>query len=254
MSAREHQQDTRVAVVTGGYQGIGGDITAALRQAQFHVIAADIQYGETRDVVKGVWGLDVTSLTDCMDLVEAVMQEFGRLDAWVNTAGIFPRSSVLDTTDELWDRVIDTNLKGTFHGVQAPARAMMEGGGQGSIVNIGSVHSHVGAPEVFAYAVAKGGILTLTRNAARSLAPYNIRVNCVNPGWVATPGEVGLRDREGRSPTWLQDEGRKLPLGRLQTGSEIAAAVVFLVSDAASQITGQVIAVDGGLGLGSGLQ
>ena len=243
----------RVAVVTGGYQGIGGDIAAAFRKSQFHVIAADLRYGGARDVQQGVWGMDVTALSDCEALAEAALQVFGRLDAWVNTAGIFPRASVLDTTDELWDRVIDTNLKGTFHGVQAAARAMRTRA-QGSIINIGSLHSYAGAPEVFAYAVAKGGILTLTRNAARSLARYNIRVNCVNPGWVATPGEVGLRESEGRSPTWLEDEGQKLPLGRLQTGEDIAAAVVFLASDAASQITGQVIAVDGGLGLGSALQ
>jgi NAD(P)-dependent dehydrogenase (short-subunit alcohol dehydrogenase family) len=112
------------------------------------------------------------------------------------------------------------------------------------------LHAEGGAPYLFAYAVSKGGVVTLTRNLARALAPRKIRVNCVHSGWVSTEGELELRRGEGWSDSWVEEEGRQLPFGRLQIPADVASTIIFLSSDEASQVTGQVIAVDGGIGLG----
>jgi NAD(P)-dependent dehydrogenase (short-subunit alcohol dehydrogenase family) len=115
----------------------------------------------------------------------------------------------------------------------------------GAIVNIGSLHATGGGADRLAYAVSKGGLVTLTINLARALAPDRIRVNCVHPGWVPTDGERVLRREEGRPPGWLEERGRDQPLGRLQTAEDVASMVSFLVSTDADQVTGQVVAVAG---------
>lgn len=143
---------------------------------------------------------------------------------------------------------MDINLKGTYHSCQAAVPALVRRG-EGVIVNIGSLNAYGGAPNLFAYSTSKGGVMTMTLNLARSLAKHKIRVNCVNPGWVVTEGEKEVQRAEGQPEGWIEDGGRKLPLGRLQTPEDIAPAVLFLASGQANQITGQIISVDGGLGL-----
>ncbi|NHN34260.1 SDR family oxidoreductase [Paenibacillus sp. S3N08] len=116
----------------------------------------------------------------------------------------------------------------------------------GAIINMSSSHAAVGLPELFAYSVSKGGLSTLTRNLAGALTADRIRVNGINPGWVATERELEVRAANGQSHEWLVEKGKTLPLGRLQTGEDAAAVAVFLASEYASQITGQIIQVDGG--------
>lgn len=242
----------KVAVVTGAAQGIGAAIARMMAEAGAAVIVADVSpKGETvveelrAQGFRAVYqATDVRSPDDVRGMIDRAVAEFGGLDALVNCAGVFPVAPFLETTPEFWDRVLDINLKGVFLACQAAAPALARRGG-GVIVNIGSLHATAGSPERLAYAVSKGGVVTLTRNLARSLAHQRIRVNCVHPGWVASEGEIELRRALGSPEGWQEEAGRQLPFGRLQTPEDVAAMVVFLASDLAEQVTGQVVAVSG---------
>lgn len=242
----------KVAVVTGAAQGIGAAIARMMAEAGAAVVAADVsangeRVAETlraqgrRAVYQAV---DVRSPDGVRGMVDRAVTEFGGLDALVNCAGVFPVAPFLETSPEFWDRVLDINLKGVFLSCQAAVPAIARRGG-GVIVNIGSLHAAAGSPERLAYAVSKGGVVTLTKNLARSLAQQRIRVNCVHPGWVASEGELELRRSLGSPDGWQEEEGKRLPFGRLQTPEDVAAMVVFLASDLADQITGQVVSVAG---------
>jgi len=166
----------------------------------------------------------------------------------VYCAGIFPRATLLETDEALWHQVIDTNLTGAFLACRAVIPHMVAQGG-GAIVTIGSLHAAAGSRNLFAYAVSKGGLVTMTRNLAAAHARDRIRVNCVHPGWVLSEGELAIRGLvAGQAEQFAEQIGDDIPLGRLQTPEDIARTVAFLLSDNALQITGQVIAVDGGLG------
>jgi NAD(P)-dependent dehydrogenase (short-subunit alcohol dehydrogenase family) len=174
------------------------------------------------------------------EMVAEVVARFGRLDILVNNAGVQTWTPFLDVTEEEWDFVIRTNLKGCFLCSQAAARHMKDHGG-GAIVNIGSGSNKVPFPNLIAYTASRGGIEMLTKVSAVELGPLRIRVNCVAPGAVEVERtRLELPDYAG---TW----GRATPLRRVGTPADIAGAVAFLVSDEASFITGQTIMVDGGL-------
>lgn len=243
----------KVAIVTGGASGIGKGIASCFAQQGASVVIADVapqgpaaaeQFRAEGYAVEFIH-TDVRSIAETQAMVELAERTYGGLDILVNCAGIFPRATLLETTEELWDKVIDINLKGVFLCCQAAVPAMLRRGG-GSIINIGSLHARGGLPELFAYAASKGGVQTMTRNLARALVKQKIRVNCVHPGWVASEGERALRDAQGFPDDWVETMGSKLPLGRLQTPDDIAAAVLFFASDEANQITGQEMTVDGG--------
>jgi len=239
------------AVVTGGASGIGAEVVAQLARFGATVVAVDVTFAYSWEIVgpgdrsiraKG----DVQDRTAVQGLADLVGLHLGGLDILVNAAGIFPRGSLADTDDALWDRILDVNLKGVFHCCQAFV-PLMKGRDQGAaIVNVGSVNATAGAPNLFAYSVSKGGVSTLTRNLAKALAAAKIRVNCVHPGWVLTPGEMRIQQQEGRPANWPESEGRHIPLGRILLPEDIAPAIVFLSSPEASQITGQEFAIDGG--------
>jgi len=192
---------------------------------------------------------DVSKEADCAAVVRAAVETFGRLTTVVNNAGIFPRATLEETTEELWDRIFATNLRGPAflckHAVPHLRGAAQSGAGA-SIVNLGSTNQYAGLPNLFAYSCAKGGLLTLTRNLARALAPDRIRVNIVNPGWVISEGEVVVQSQEGHDAAWLEEMGRRQPLGRHQVPEDAAMACVFLASDESSQITGVEINCDVG--------
>ena len=152
-----------------------------------------------------------------------------------------------DLTEEVWDLTVDVNLKGHFLCAKHSIPRMVERGG-GSIVFIGSVHGYMGGSDVLAYASAKGGLWTMTRNLARTYARQQIRVNYINPGWVASEGELAHRQELGRSREWLEEQGRTaVPSGRLQTPEDTAHVCVLLATDQGSQITATRFNVDGGL-------
>src|SRR6185437_4506836 len=192
--------------------------------------------------------LDARVAEDHEQVAAETMARFGRIDVLVYCAGIFPRATLLETDESLWRSVLDTNLTGAFFACRAIVPHIAARGG-GAIITIGSLHARRGSANMLAYAVSKGGLVTLTRNLAGALAPQGIRVNCVNPGWVLSEGEMAVQHvGPDKAERFSEEMAHTIPLGRLQTAQDIAHAVVFLASDQAAQVTAQIIDVDGGLG------
>lgn len=232
----------KVALVTGGLSGIGAAVAARFAAEGARVIAADITAAEEPiggDPIAPAL-LDVADPDSCARLAAAIRQRFGRLDILVNSAGIGADLSFLDTPVEVFDRVHAVNLKGTFLIGQEAARLMCEGAG-GSIVNLSSVSGMRGNLGRSAYGASKAGVVVLSQVMAVELASKGIRVNVISPGPIETPLVAVVHDQAIRD-AW----GRFVPMGRYGQPDEIASAALFLSSDAASYITGQVLAVDGG--------
>ena len=238
------------AIVTGADRGIGRGIATELARAGCRVAVNYLTTPDLADAVVvelsllGVDALavqgDVRIAADADRMVRAAVDRFGRLDALVNNAGVQTWKPFLDVTEEEWDLVVDTNLKGCFLCTQAAARYMQANGG-GSIVNIGSGSNRIPFPSLVAYTASKGGIEMLTKVAALELGRFGIRVNCV------APGAVEIERTRLEMDDYAGAFARITPLGRVGTPEDIAAAVVFLASPDARFITGQTLAVDGGL-------
>lgn len=231
----------RVALVTGGGSGIGAATVGALRQLGATVIAADLRPTD------GVEPLDVTDEAAVDALVDAIVAEHGRLDLAANVAGTPGEYADVATSDTAtWRRTMAVNLDGAYFCVRAELRAMLAGGAGhgGSIVNVASSAARMGVPGLVAYSASKHGVLGLTRTAALEVARKGIRVNAVCPGTVRTPMLAGF---VGGDEEALESMGRRAPMGRLGEPSEIAEAIVWLLSDAASFVTGAVVDPDGGV-------
>jgi 3-oxoacyl-[acyl-carrier protein] reductase len=174
-------------------------------------------------------------------MVDRVGRELGPVDVLVNNAAVFPRVPLLEMSENDWDYVLDTNLKGSFFCAQAAAKAMIAAGKQGAIINLTSGAAFRGSPRGVHYCASKGGVLSMTRQMALELAPHRIRVNAIAPGLTDT-----AQPRYGMTEDELQAAGHALPLGRLAQPDDIAKAAVFLASDEAGFITGQCLHVNGG--------
>jgi NAD(P)-dependent dehydrogenase (short-subunit alcohol dehydrogenase family) len=244
----------KVVVVTGAAQGIGFGCAELIASEGAAVVLGDVQQekGEMATAKIAAAGgtahfcaVDVKNEKDCSALIEAAVKTFGGIDGLVNNAGWFPRATLDATTTELWDEVLQINLRGAFYCCKHAVPAMRETGG-GSIVNMGSICGIQSLPNLVAYGAAKGGLLSLTRTLAGALAPQRIRVNYVIPGWVLTEGELALHKAQGRDEDSIKKEGEKLTLGRHQTPLDAAFAVVYLLSDESAQVTGTILNVDAG--------
>ena len=239
----------RVGMVTGGARGIGKVIALGfLREgAKVAIIDSDKERLEMLKKETGkekqevtVISCDITKSGDVKEMVERVRKEFGRIDILVNNAGIIRRGTIETVTEEDWDRVIEVNLKGTFNCCKAVA-PIMKDQGYGKIVNVSSIAGKVGditsAP---GYGPSKAGVDALTKTLARQLAPYGINVNAVSPHAIETE----------MSAQWSEERRREIiasiPLGRLGKPEDVAAAVLFLASEEASFITGEILDVNGG--------
>ena len=247
------QLESMTIAVTGAQQGIGAAIaTRAAREganvvvnwlddeARAQAVASDVvAAGAKAELVTG----SVTDPRTVDRIVEAGMSlgGAGRLDGFVNNAGVFPRVPFLDMTDADWDAVQDVNLKGTFRGTQAAARAMIAAGVQGSIVNLASVAAFRHSPNGAHYCASKAGVVGLTRAAAIELAPNRIRVNAIAPGLTDT-----AQPRYGMTEEEIAAAGDAAPLGRIADAGDIAALAVFLLSGDSAHITGQTLHVNGG--------
>lgn len=186
---------------------------------------------------------DIRDPVQARSLASAAVEHFGRLDLWVNNAGVNVIKPALELEPEEWARVIDTNLSGCFYGSQAAARHMVPQK-SGVIIQIGSIIGEVGLPRRAPYATAKHGLIGLTKVLATEWAKDNVRVVCLDPGYVATGLAIKSQSRGGAFTA--ADIERRTPMGRLADPVEVARVAVFLASDDASYITGSHITVDGG--------
>jgi NAD(P)-dependent dehydrogenase (short-subunit alcohol dehydrogenase family) len=241
-------------VVTGGSKGIGAGIVRDLCEHGARVVfcGRDEKSGAelARSLENGFFvRADVSAVEDCRALIDEAVDRLGGLDALVNNAGVFPRASLVEETEEQFDRVFAVDIKGAFFCSQYAIRAMDPDVG-GSIVNMGSTHGFGGMYALAAYACAKGAMRTLTQHIALNYTARRVRCNWVTVGWVATEGEMALRGNQGQSREWLEEQGRRIiPLGRMQTAQDMADTVRFLVSDASSMVTGAEVPVTGGIRL-----
>ena len=244
----------KVVIVTGAGTGIGRAAAIFLAREGASVVVANRNEANGAETVRRIreaggealfCQTDVRREADCRQAVELAVSHYGALHGLVNNAGIFPRATLTETTEAFWDDLLATNLKGPFFMCKYAIPAMITAGG-GSVVNVGSIHGLGGAPNLFAYATSKGGLLAMTRNLARAYARDQVRVNYLIPGWVASEGEIALRTSEGHDLAWLEAAGRNLPMGRLQTPEDSAHAIVYLISDESAQVTGTILNVDGG--------
>src|SRR5215468_3493365 len=242
---------SKVAIVTGGNSGIGEAIVLDLARRGFSIVIDYVSNPETTATLEqqiaklggqsvGVEA-DVSKLADLQRLVDTAASSFGRLDVMVNNAGIETRSSVLNTTESQYDKVMDVDLKSAFFGTQIAAKQMIKQGGGGRIINITSVHEDWPMPGNTPYCLAKGGMRMLTRTAGVELAKHNILIVGVGPGAVATPINLATTN----DPAKLARLGAAIPLERMARPIEIASVVGFVAGDGASYLT--AIFADGGI-------
>jgi glucose 1-dehydrogenase len=247
----------KVAIVTAGNSGIGMAVVLELaKQGANIVIDFVVNPAATEALEKQVVALgdqavgvqaDVSKVSDLRKLVDAAVQAFGRVDIMVNNAGVETRTSVLDTTEVQYERVLAINLKSAFFGTQLAAQQMIKQGGGGRIINITSVHEDWPMPGNTAYCLSKGGMRMLTRTAGVELAPHNILVVGVGPGAVATP----INTATMKDAVLLAKLDTAIPLGRMARPEEIGSIVAFLAGSGASYMTATTVFADGGIMQGS---
>jgi glucose 1-dehydrogenase len=243
----------KVAIVTGGNSGIGAAIALELAKCGANIVIDYVVHPEaTEEIEKQIVAMgdqaigvkaDVSKVSDLQMLIDEAVKAFGRVDIMVNNAGVETRTSILDTTEDQYDRVMDINLKSAFFGTQIAANQMIKQGGGGRIINLTSVHEDWPMPSNTAYCLSKGGMRMLTRTAGVELAPHNILVVGVGPGAVATP----INKSTMENPELMKKLNSAIPLGRMAESEEIASVVAFLADDGASYMTATTIFADGGL-------
>tara|TARA_B100000965_G_scaffold367911_1_gene354221 strand:+ start:437 stop:1258 length:822 start_codon:yes stop_codon:yes gene_type:complete len=248
--------DGKYALVTGGTQGLGAAIARCFAingAAGIITIGRNETKGkEVAEKIKKETGCniifvqtDLSKVDQCQNAVEIAKKEFGKLDILVNAAGITDRGDIVNTSEELFDKMIGVNVKGPYFLIQDTVKIMLEHKIQGSIINIGSVSALTGQPFISAYCTSKGALATLTRNTAFALLKNKIRVNQLNIGWMASDGEHEIQTKyHGAPEDWLEEAGKAQPFERLLDPNEVARAVAFLASDDSGMMTGSIVNFD----------
>jgi len=244
-------------VIAGGDSGLGKDMAIAAAKEGARVVVgcwheepgkaavAEILEASGQEAIYVVG--DLTEVSASEDLITRSLDHLGKIDGMIYYAGILPAASLLDTEEALYNNVADLNVRGAFFCSKFTVKTMLESGG-GSIIHIGSPHASGGQIDRAAYSVSKGALRTLTIHIARNYAENQIRCNQIKIGWMATPGEIALRESQGMSLDELNKWGGEcVPMGRLQVGDDFIGASNYLLSDLSSQVTGTVINVNGGL-------
>lgn len=248
--------DGKIAVVTGGTQGLGAAIARLFASAG---AAGIIICG--RNAVKGsevgrsitdntgvpvrFVQADLAEVEDCRSVIESAGSTFGRIDILVNAAGLTDRGNLLNSSPDLFDRMFAVNVRAPFFLMQDAVKLMIRDGIKGSLVNIGSTSEHAGQPFLAPYSASKGALATLTRNSGYALMRNQIRVNQLDIGWMASDGEDRIqREYHGSEPDWLAKAAAAQPFGRILAPDEVARAVLFLASDDSGMMTGSVVHFD----------
>ena len=249
--------DGKTLIVTGGNSGIGAAIVVAAAAEGANVVIDYVAHQDATEkmiaTIEAAGGqavgveADVSRPADLQRMVQTAVDRFGRLDVLVNNAGIETRTSILDTTEEDYQRVLDVNLKSAFFGTQFAAKQFIAQGTPGLVLNISSVHEDWPMPGNVAYCVSKGGTRMLTRTAGVELGGHGIRVVNIAPGAVETPINAATMS----DPATLQELDAAIPVGRMAKPEEIADMVVFLASGKASYMTATTVFIDGGIMQGS---
>lgn len=244
------QLTDKIALVTGGGRGLGRAIALAFAGAGAHVAVASRTWEQLDEVAQEIRSrnrrgvaieVDVTDSKSVAQMVETARKEFGRIDILVNSAGAGWASRMVDTSDDVWKLLIDTNLTGTFYCCRDVARLMIEQK-SGSIINLASVAGVKGPPGLGAYAASKGGVIMLTRVLALETVRHNVRVNAIAPGYFRTDMNAAILDDPEMGPKIV---GR-IPMRRVGRPEEIGPLAVYLASDQASYVTGEVYFISGG--------
>jgi NAD(P)-dependent dehydrogenase (short-subunit alcohol dehydrogenase family) len=246
----------KAAIVTGSTQGLGEAI--ARRLVDGAMIQGLVICGRsaangarlaseftTRGCRTEYVHADLARVEDCQRVAETALRTFDRIDFLVNCAATSERGTILDTTPELFDRIIAINVRAPFFLMQAAIQTMIDRGIAGSIVNIISMSSHGGQPFLSPYSTSKGALATLTRNVARSVLAHRIRVNGLNLGWMDSPAEHVVQKRfHGAAEDWLQKAEKQQPFGRLIKTAEAAEFVALMLSEKSGLMTGAIIDFD----------
>jgi NAD(P)-dependent dehydrogenase (short-subunit alcohol dehydrogenase family) len=241
--------NNKVAVVTGSTSGIGRAIAEHFASLGATVVIHGLDAMEAHEVADRLCGAgrdaisvpgDLRDVSSCRKVVQFAIESRGGVDVLVNNAGDVSRARLEDASVEFWDSMMAVNLRAPFLCLQEAVKSMKTRGG-GSIVNIGSINAYVGSPKLGPYAVSKGGLMTLTRNAACALNRYHIRVNQLNPGWVLTEGEERVQRKNRNGGEWLDEATATRPFGRLIKPQEIAYAAAYFACDESALITGAVV-------------
>jgi len=245
----------RNALVTGSTQGVGEALLHRMAEAGLSgavVVGRSAERGEA--VVKALQAKGCDALFVATDLEDAgsiesllltARERFGVIHHLANCAGITDRGDIWDTSVELFDRMMDVNLRSAFLTCQGVARMAKDAGVPASMVNVGSVAAYGGAPFITSYSISKGAMMTMTRSLAYQLMKHRIRVVMVNPGWMDTPGEDDTQRRyHNAADDWLEQVEAKQPFGRLIKPAEIAETLAFVLSDDAGMMTGSIIDYD----------
>lgn len=241
--------DRKIALITGSTYGIGLGIAEHFAALGAHVII----HGRNADAARGVAERlrgegrhathvvgDLADVETCRRVASEAIEQGGGLDVLVNNAANTSRGYMEDVPVELWDAIMHVNLRAPFLLLQGAVPAMKARGG-GSIVNIGSINAYIGEPKLGPYSVSKGGLMTLTRNAAQTLNRYRIRVNQINVGWTLTEGEERVKRAEGQRGDWLAAAIATRPFGRLLSPQDVAFAAAYFASSDSALVTGTVM-------------
>jgi 3-oxoacyl-[acyl-carrier protein] reductase len=239
----------KVALITGAAQGIGKAVALLLARNGADIVVSDINLEKAEETAKEIESIgskaiaikvNVASLNEVEQMVEAVLEKLGKIDILVNNAGITRDKLILRMTEEDWDVVLDVNLKGTFNCTKAVVRHMAKQR-SGKIVNIASVTGEMGNAGQVNYSASKAGVIGLTKTIAREFAQRGINVNAIAPGFIVTPMTEVLPEKQ------KEELKRLIPMERLGKPEDVAEAVLFFVSEESNYITGQVLNVNGGI-------
>jgi len=247
--------DGKVIVINGGTKGVGRAAVEAVTEAGADVVFSGRDSKDAEEVIKIVKEKSdkdavfskgcLKDINNCEKLIETAIENFGKLDGFVNYAGITSISSITHTTEKLFDDVFSINYKAAFFCTKLAVEKMIERGG--SIVYIGSAHAYGADMVRAAYGTSKGALLSLSKHVSKNYAKNKIRSNVITMGWVITPNEIKLAESMGFSRKWLDEQGKRtVPMGRLQVNEDYTPCIVYLLSDLSNQLTGSEIHINGG--------